>query len=197
MESDQRLRTEYSFPERLKRTVQIFDASENEVEMSTLVTEIQEVIKKSIPELNLSAFPDELVFCVNAARHLMGNGDDQIFNDGLAMFFGMMLAAFMEENKLRIETEIEPINPDDLIVIEGRLSERVMKRAGKASLEVHAYQQSLFIEFEALAKAVQGELNEDTCTSKESIGSRSSDGDDEERTKNICELLMGSDNSDT
>lgn len=195
MESDKRLRTEYSFPQRVKRTVTILDASDNEVEIDTIVTEIQEAVKKAVPELNLSAFPDELVFCVNAARHLMGSGDEQVFDNGLSMFFGVVLASFMEANHYRIETKVEPIEVDDLAIIEDRLTERVMKRATKASMEIHAYREHLYAELEALGEAVRGNVDENTSASKDSVGDGSSDGHDEECSEDIRELPLGGDDS--
>jgi hypothetical protein len=193
MESDKGLRTEYSLVERLKRTVKIFDASDNEVEVGTLIQELQKVIKEAIPTMGLASFPDELVLCVNISRQLLGNGDEQVFNDGLAMFFGLLLAAFVDVKGYRIMSITEPIVPEDLKAIEERLTERVIKRANKMAVELVSFREELFSGLRVLEKAFQGDTNEGTGTGKESVGGGSSHSDDEECPEDISELSMGSD----
>ena len=193
MESDKRLRTEYSFPEKIKRTVRILDANGNEVEIAVLVREIQSLVRSVIPEMSLSGFPDELVFCVNTARSLLGGGDENLFNDGLAMFFGLLLGVFMDEHGYRIETTTSPIELEDLSAIEERLQQRIVRRATKIAAELTDFRNSLFSDLDELEKAIQGGADENTGASKELGGDRTPTSDNGEYSENVPELPVGSD----
>jgi len=194
MEPDKKLRTEYSLSERVKRTVKVLDAHDNEINTEILVAELHGIMKNCISKISLSTFPDEFVFCVNTVRHLLKKSDETVFDDGLSMFFGMLMAAFMDNHGYRIESVIEPITLADIGTIEDRLTERVMHRANRASIELMAYRQNLFTDLDILEEAIRGEANENIGTSQNSGGSGPPNGDDEECPENISELSLGGNN---
>jgi hypothetical protein len=111
------------------------------------------------------------------------------------MFFGMILGAIIEMEKLEIEVSVEQIGEKDLDVISERLSNRVKAKAEKLAREIVSYNETLFVDFNKVVDAIRGGSDADRGTGEESSGSGSLNGDDEKCPEDISELCLGDNDS--
>ena len=152
---------EYSFEEGLKRTLNL---SNGEKEFS--VKEIQEslcAVLESLSALDsISELPSELILALVSASALPDLSHLNMNSvNGIYIFFGILLAAYINTNDIKITAPIDKIDTDDISTLKLQLDAIYQNREEEVARELEKFKLNLFSYYEDILLAREEVKNED------------------------------------